>query len=75
MYDWFKAPYYETKKIAADGSTTIDIFYDRKDYTITFNTNWWSAIPSITKRFWALMPTVGRPLLQWYIFDTLLLHI
>lgn len=69
-YDWFKTPYYETKKIAADWSTIIDVFYDRKDYTITFNTNWWSAVPSITRRYWALMPTTGRPLLQWYLFDT-----
>ena len=28
----------EQKNIAADGSTVVNIYYDRKDYTITFDT-------------------------------------
>ena len=34
----------EQGNIEADGSTVIDIYYDRKDYTITFETGSGSAV-------------------------------
>lgn len=35
-YEGFKAKPFEQKTIAADGSTVVDIYYDRNTYTVTY---------------------------------------
>ena len=35
-YEGFKAKSFEQKTIAADGSTVVDIYYDRNTYTVTY---------------------------------------
>ena len=41
----------EQKNIEPDGSTVINIYYDRKDYTITFVTGSGTAVDPITARY------------------------
>ena len=68
-YDGFKTPIYENKKIAANGSTVIDVKYDRQEYTISFNSDGGSSVNSIVARYGASLTQPTNPSLEGYVFS------
>ena len=50
----------EQKNIAADGSTIVNIYYDRNEYTITFDTGIGSEVNSITARYGSGIAAPGK---------------
>jgi uncharacterized repeat protein (TIGR02543 family) len=68
-YEGFTAPSTQTTTIAADGSTVVRYDYTRNSYTITFNSNWWSEVPAITKKFEESFTKPADPTREGYSFD------
>ena len=50
-YDWFDTRSYASAKIAWNGSTVIEVKYDRAEYAITFDMDWWDALAPLTGRY------------------------
>ena len=69
VYQWFTMQSFEQQKIKWDGSTVIDIYYTRNEYTITFETSTWTNIPSISGRYGADVGVVADPELDGYTFQ------
>ena len=66
----FTALYYDKDtKIAADGSTEIEIYYDRNYYLISFDLNKGYGVDPIYTRYGATV-SVGKPTRPGYVFDS-----
>ena len=55
------------ENINPDGTTVVDIYYNRNVYTITLNNNWWNGVTEITWKYEAPV-TVQEPTRTWYNF-------
>lgn len=68
-YTGFAALLYNTKaKVAADGSTVVEIYYDRNYYMMSFNLDGGFGVEPIYARFGAAI-TLGEPTKPGYKFD------
>lgn len=67
-YDGFTAQTVTQKNIVADGSTEIEIKYDRNTYTVTFNTNGGTEVEAQTMRYEAIATTPVAPTKGIYTF-------
>ena len=68
-YDGFTALLYDTTtKIAADGSTVVEIYYDRNYYLMNFNLDGGYGVEPIYARFGASI-SVGTPTKPGYTFE------
>lgn len=68
-YPGFAALLYNTKaKVAADGSTVVEIYYDRNYYMMSFNLDGGYGVEPIYARFGAAI-TLGEPTKPGYKFD------
>ncbi len=67
--DGFSALYYDKDvKIAADGSTEIEVYYDRNYYLVSFDLNGGYGVDPIYTRYGATV-SVGKPTRPGYVFD------
>lgn len=67
--DGFTALLYdENKTIAADGTTTVDIYYVRNYYLMNFDLNGGWGVEPIYARFGAAIPALGTPEKAGYTF-------
>ena len=69
-YEGFTAQAITQGTIAADGSTVVEIKYDRISYTITFNTDGGNAIEAITAKYGAAITAPANPIKTGYLFDS-----
>lgn len=68
-YDGFTALLYDTTtKVAADGSTVVEIYYDRNYYMMSFNLDGGYGVEPIYARYGAAI-TLGKPTKPGYKFD------
>ena len=67
-YEGFTALLYETAEVAADGSTEVEIKYDRKYYLMTFDLDGGYGVEPIYARFGASI-SVGTPTKPGYTFE------
>ena len=71
-YEGFTAKTFTQKTIQADGSTLVDIYYDRNTYEVSFNTRGGSTVAAQTIRYQAKASEPGEPVkngnsfLGWY---------
>ena len=71
-YEGFTAKNFTQKTIQADGSTLVDIYYDRNTYEVSFNTRGGSTVAAQTIRYQAKASEPGEPVkngnsfLGWY---------
>lgn len=67
--DGFSALYYDKDvKIAADGSTEVEVYYDRNYYLLSFDLNGGYGVDPIYTRYGATV-SVGKPTRPGYVFD------
>lgn len=67
--DGFSALYYDKDvKIAADGSTEVEVYYDRNYYLVSFDLNGGYGVDPIYTRYGATV-SVGKPTRPGYVFD------
>ncbi len=57
------------KYIDPDGSTVVTVKYNRKTYTLSFNTMGGSAVESVSGRYEAAVPDIQNPRRQGYSFN------
>ena len=50
-YDGFYVKNVERAKIAADGSTIVKVYFDRNEYTVTFDGGAGNDVPSVTQKY------------------------
>lgn len=68
-YDGFYALLYDEEvEIAADGSTVVDIYYDRDYYLMTFNLGGGYGVEPVYARFGAAIGQIGTPTRPGYTF-------
>ena len=68
-YDGFYAlPYDQTLTVAADGSTQVDIYYDRNYYLMTFDLGGGYGVEPVYARFGAAIGQIGTPTRPGYTF-------
>ena len=60
-YDGFYALPYENVKIAADGSTVVEVYYDRNYYLMDFTMNGGYGVEPIYARYGTPIASVGTP--------------
>ena len=71
-YEGFTAKTFTQKTIQANGSTLVDIYYDRNTYEVSFNTRGGSTVAAQTIRYQAKASEPGEPVkngnsfLGWY---------
>ena len=58
-----------TGAIKADGSLTLKLYYDRKSFTISFNSNGGSSVTGITQKYGSTVSKPGDPVMEGYVFD------
>ena len=68
-YDWFTAQEFKQQVINWDGSTIVEIKYDRNTYDITFDTNWWLAKSPVSAKYEETLETTEDPEKEWYTFE------
>ena len=73
-YPGFTALLYEKVKIAADGSTTVTVYYDRNYYLLNFNLDGGYGVEPIYARYGTPINDVGTPTKAGYIFKGWLLN-
>ncbi|MGP1457750.1 MAG: SUMF1/EgtB/PvdO family nonheme iron enzyme [Treponema sp.] len=56
------------EKIRSDGSTVVQIYYERKTVTLIFNTDGGSSVPSVSGKYGAAVPAVASPAKSGYAF-------
>lgn len=65
-YTWFTSPSAQTITVNQPW-LSVNYYYTRNSYTLSFNTNWWTEVPSQSVYYWAdilsLLPTVTK---SWY---------
>lgn len=67
-YEGFTAKDFTQQQIAADGSTVIDIYYDRNTYEVSFNTMGGNTVATQTVRYEAKAYEPEEPLKNGYSF-------
>lgn len=67
-YDGFYALLYEKPNIAADGSTVVEIYYDRYYYLMNFDLDGGYGVEPIYARYGTQIGTVGTPTKAGYTF-------
>ena len=67
-YDGFYALLYERPNIAADGSTVVEIYYDRYYYLMNFDLDGGYGVEPIYARYGTPIGTVGTPAKAGYSF-------
>lgn len=67
-YDGFYALLYEKPAIAADGSTVVEIYYDRYYYLMNFDLDGGYGVEPIYARYGTPIGTVGTPTKAGYTF-------
>lgn len=67
-YDGFYALPYENVKIAADGSTVVEVYYDRNYYLMDFTMNGGYGVEPIYARYGTPIASVGTPVRAGYTF-------
>ena len=67
-YDGFYALLYEKPNIAADGSTVVEIYYDRYYYLMNFDLDGGYGVEPIYARYGTQIGTVGTPTKAGYSF-------
>lgn len=67
-YDGFYALLYEKPPIAADGSTLVEIYYDRYYYLMNFDLDGGYGVEPIYARYGTQIGTVGTPTKAGYTF-------
>lgn len=68
-YEGFYALLYEKPAIAADGSTVVEIYYDRYYYLMNFDLDGGYGVEPIYARYGATIGDVGTPTKAGYNFD------
>ena len=68
-YDGFTALLYEKPAIAADGSTLVEIYYDRNYYLMNFNLDGGYGVEPIYARYGTTISAVGTPTKPGYTFS------
>lgn len=68
-YDGFYALLYEKPAIAADGSTVVEIYYDRYYYLMNFDLDGGYGVEPIYARYGAPIGDVGTPTKAGYTFE------
>lgn len=68
-YDGFYALLYEKPAIAADGSTVVEIYYDRYYYLMNFDLDGGYGVEPIYARYGTPIGTVGTPAKAGYNFN------
>ena len=69
-YDGFYALLYEKPAIAADGSTVVEIYYDRYYYLMNFDLDGGYGVEPIYARYGTPIGTVGTPTKAGYRFES-----
>jgi hypothetical protein len=70
IFSWFTLKAEPTQgNIEPDGSRIINIYYDRNEYAITFETGSGSAVWSITDKYEAPVTQPENPTRTWYQFS------
>lgn len=69
-YDGFYALPYENVKIAADGSTVVEVYYDRNYYLMDFTMNGGYGVEPIYARYGTPIASVGTPVRAGYTFTS-----
>lgn len=67
-YEGFYALLYEKPTIAADGSTVVEVYYDRYYYLMNFNLDGGYGVEPIYARYGTSIGNVGTPTKAGYIF-------
>ena len=67
-YEGFTALLYEKVNIAADGSTTVTIYYDRNYYLLNFDLDGGYGVEPIYARYGTKINDVGTPIKAGYVF-------
>ena len=68
-YDGFYALLYEKPKIAANGSTVVEVYYDRYYYLMNFDLDGGYGVEPIYARYGAAIGNVGTPTKAGYTFQ------
>ena len=68
IYTWFSSPNTESKTILSNWELTINYYYTRNTYTVTYDSNGWDSIPSVNVMFEGIIPT-PTPNKNWYSFN------
>lgn len=68
-YEGFYALLYEKPAIAADGSTLVEVYYDRNYYLMNFDLDGGYGVEPIYARYGATIGNVGTPTKPGYTFD------
>lgn len=68
-YEGFYALLYEKPAIAADGSTVVEVYYDRYYYLMNFDLGGGYGVEPIYARYGTRIGTVGTPTKAGYTFD------
>lgn len=69
-YDGFYALPYENVRIAADGSTVVEVYYDRNYYLMDFTMNGGYGVEPIYARYGTPIASVGTPVRAGYTFTS-----
>ena len=67
-YIWFTSPNTQTGAILSGWELTINYYYTRNTYTVSYNSNGWNSIPSENVMFEGIIPT-PTPSKAWYSFN------
>ena len=68
-YEGFYALLYEKPEIAADGSTLVEVYYDRYYYLMNFDLDGGYGVEPIYARYGATIGDVGTPTKEGYTFQ------
>ena len=68
-YEGFYALLYEKPAIAADGSTVVEVYYDRYYYLMNFDLDGGYGVEPIYARYGATIGNVGTPIKAGYMFQ------
>lgn len=68
-YEGFTAQAVTQATIKADGSTVVEIKYDRNEYTINFDSNGGSTVDAITAKYGAAITVPAKPTKTGYVFE------
>lgn len=68
-YPGFTALLFDTPTIAADGSTVVEVYYDRNYVLMTFDLGGGYGVEPIYDLYGATLPTVGTPTYAGYTFQ------
>lgn len=67
-YEGFTSLYFDQQTIKNDNSTEVNIYYDRKIITLTFNSNGGSSVSSVIGKYGATVTKIETPIKEGYTF-------